>query len=257
VLARFAMPLLRARVSRLPDRGGSAVSATGRLAVVLVALSLLTALLWTWMWAMGVTSPAGPLEPLSEQLGPWQLVAEEELSGKAWESIRPDAYQFRRYEATDRRPIWAYVGAYTGRSDYGSSAHDPNDCYPAAGFEIIGSRAHRLSLPGGDALEARLIEVQRDRQRETVLYWFQPADRWPLTPISEQFTQVLDALQGRPQYAFVRLSAPSDGTRAAERHLEEFAREIAWPVRMAVTRFGGSSAAPDISAIRDHQRPVL
>jgi len=228
-----------------------------RLAGVILALLIPTALLWSWMAAVNATAPVNPLQPLSERVGSWKLVGEQELPGKAWASIQPDEYVFRLYESPDRRPVWVYVGAYTGRSDYGRSAHDPADCYPAAGFEIVDSRSHPLALSGSETLQARLIEVQRGPQRETVLYWFQPAGRWPLTPVAEEFLQIYDAIAGRPQYAFVRLSAPSDGTREAEEDLQEFARAIAWTVRIAVGRFGGDDELPIAGAGRDPLAPVL
>lgn len=228
-----------------------------RLAGITIALLIPTAVLWSWVLAVNATAPAEPLQQLSDQVGPWQFVAEQELPAKAWASIQPDEYLFRRYEAPDRRPVWVYVGAYTGRADYGKSAHDPAECYPSAGFEIVGSRSLPLALPGPEILQTRLIEVQRGLQRETVLYWFQPAGRWPLTPVAEEFYQIFDAIVGRPQYAFVRLSAPSDGTLEAEQQLEEFAREIAWPVRTAVSRFGDDDGLPIIDAAREHRIPVL
>jgi hypothetical protein len=47
--------------------------------------------------------------------------------------------------------------------------------------------------------------------------------------------RIVDAVLGRPQYAFVRLSAPRDAGPDAARDLAEFAKRIAWPVRVAVS----------------------
>ena len=59
---------------------------------------------------------------------------------------------------------------------------------------------------------------------------------------------MLDAIAGRPQYAFVRLSARSDGNPVAAADLAEFAVGIAPAIRGVVERVGtrgvqGRSAA--------------
>ena len=54
--------------------------------------------------------------------------------------------------------------------------------------------------------------------------------------------RILDAIAGRPQYAFVRLSTPAGRSAAeSERELAAFAAQIAWPVRKAL---GGSQSGP-------------
>jgi hypothetical protein len=60
--------------------------------------------------------------------------------------------------------------------------------------------------------------------------------------------RVADAIYGRPQYVFVRISGPSDGGDTAARDLVEFAGEIAGSIRSAVDgihdRQEASAAAP-------------
>jgi hypothetical protein len=52
-----------------------------------------------------------------------------------------------------------------------------------------------------------------------------------------------DSLARRPQFAFVRLSAPDRGDGDAEAALLEFAAQIGWPVREALTPDAGAAAA--------------
>ena len=67
--------------------------------------------------------------------------------------------------------------------------------------------------------------------------------------VREQFMRVLDAVSGRPQYAFVRLSGPTDSGTAAKRDLAEFAERIALPIRVFVDN-EGEAVFPDQE--RDH-----
>ena len=139
-----------------------------------------------------------------------------------------------------RTPIWLYVGIYTGRAGYGKGAHDPEVCYPAQGWEIIGSWPLEISVGDSATLLIRQLEVHLGIHRETVLYWFQPSERWPSGAAAEQLLQILDAVAGRPQHAFVRLSGPSGAT--AVRDLAEFAAGIAPAIRSAVEQIGSGNS---------------
>jgi hypothetical protein len=73
-----------------------------------------------------------------------------------------------------------------------------------------------------------------------VLYWFQPAGRWPGGAAVEQLLRIFDAIAGRPQYAFVRLSAPGRSDLEPTADLADFAARIAGSVRDAL---GGAARA--------------
>jgi hypothetical protein len=102
-------------------------------------------------------------------------------------------------------------------------------------------------MKDGKDLHAQQLRFSKGLARQAVLYWFQPARRWPVNMGAEQLLRILDALEGRPQYAFVRLSAPSTGTSASD--LAEFAVEIAPAIRGLVDRVG----TPALE--RAHDRP--
>ena len=59
--------------------------------------------------------------------------------------------------------------------------------------------------------------------------------------------RVFDAARGRPQYAFVRLSGPTDGSSTAIRDLTGFAAEIAASIRAAVEAVGSVGEERDAS----------
>jgi EpsI family protein len=160
--------------------------------------------------------------------------SEDRLDPVSLALAAPDSHVVRRYEAPEGRGIWLYVGLYAERAGTGKSAHDPEVCYPAHGWEILGTGALAISV-GAEEFPAKLLELHRGLLKEEVVYWFQPARRWPAHPLVEQLLRVGDALAGRPQYAFVRLSTASARNRGpATRDLAEFARQIAGSVRSAV-----------------------
>jgi EpsI family protein len=216
------------------------MSARIRLAAVAVALLLPTLVLGRWLLVTSTSTPLVPTPSLPHQVGPWHTNAEGSLEAEALDLIEPDAYLMRGYEAPDRTPIWIYVGVYAGRAGYGKGAHDPEVCYPAQGWEILQSELFDVPLVGGDTLITRRLEAHLGLAKETVLYWFQPAGRWPAQAATEQLLRVLDAARGRPQYAFVRISGPTDGGPIAARDLAEFAGEIAASIRVAVEEIGSA-----------------
>jgi EpsI family protein len=125
---------------------------------------------------------------------------------------------------------------YGGRSGYGRGAHDPEVCFPAQGWEIL--RSSSVVVPQReDRIHTKLLRAERLNREQAVLYWFQPARRWPKAGAFEEALRVLDAASGRPQYAFVRLSSPRDGSGRSEADLMEFASALAPAIRAEVESF--------------------
>jgi EpsI family protein len=201
-----------------------------RLVAVVVALALPTLFLWRWLLVSASPPPDGWALVLPEKLGPWQVTSEAQLPANVFTLLEPDAYVLRRYEAPGRPSIDTYVGVYGGRVEYGKGAHDPEICYPAHGWEIVGSRTLEVPLGSRETLWASLLDAHAGAARQTVVYWFQPAGRWPREAFLEELLRLEDALAGRPQYAFVRLAAASDGETVV-RELAEFVSHLARPIR--------------------------
>jgi len=221
-----------------------------RLAAAAIGFLLPGLALARWTASSASTAAVVRLPTLPESIAGWTLSGESHISDIEMAIIRPDAHIVRWYQAPDRSPILLYVGLYGGRAGYDAGAHDPEVCYPAQGWQILGSRSVEVPLANGESLHAKLLDVHLGTDRQAVLYWFQPAARWPATAAIDQFLRILDAIAGRPQYAFVRLSIPAGGSAAEpERDLAAFAEEIAWPVREALD--GSHPTGPDRQASGD------
>ncbi len=205
-----------------------------KIRLIAVVLSLLLPALALARWSVASGEVRAPEFPT--QVDSWLRTQDETLAADVLEQIEPDFYVMRRYESEQHTPIWLYVGLYAGRAGSGKGAHHPEACYPAAGWEILDSKAISFTLNDGGTLHAQQLEFHQGNAREMVLYWFQPAERWPVGAAGEQLLRVMDALRGRPQYAFVRLSARLGGADngATARDIEAFAAHAAPQIRRAV-----------------------
>ena len=229
-----------------------------RLRLAAAVISLLVPALVLAQWQAAARAPVrGLAHPsLPQQVGSWTATAEDVLDDEVLAIIEPDAYLLRRYEASGRTPIWIYLGVYAGRAGYGKGAHDPEVCYPSQGWEIVHSRFLDLPVRDSGTLHTKLLDIHLQTRTEAVLYWFQPAKRWPGPPALEELLRVLDAIAGRPQYAFVRLSGPSDPSPTAATDLAEFAAEIAPAIRTAVEEIQDRAAQQTLRPARD-ETPLL
>jgi len=208
-----------------------------RARLVAVALSFLLPALALGAWS-GLSRASEPLPGLASfprAIGPWALVEEGALSAEERAMLEPDSYIAWQFEAPGRSPISVYVALYRAPSPDGEGAHDPALCYPASGWEVMSTRSAEIALPRGGRLVGTLLSAHLSSNERKALYWFQPAERWPGTQSWEQLARIGDSLAGRPQFAFVRLSAPVVAGRDAEQDLLAFAAEIGWPVRQART----------------------
>jgi EpsI family protein len=177
------------------------------------------------------------LERIPAQLGSLDLSSEEELPPEVLELISPDAHTLRLYTGDRGAAVWAYLAFYSGTGPKG--AHDPEVCYPAQGWDISALRNREVTLADGKSLAGKLLAANLGAQEELVLYWFQPAGRWPRRPPMELALRGIDVLEGRSRYAFVRLStriANADPAQqnAAEARLVDAARALAPAVRAAM-----------------------
>ena len=220
----------------------------GLLILTLVALLVPGALLARWLLAADAPVEFLAVPDLPQEIGPWRAVEQRLLEADVLAIIEPDSYLMQLYTAPGRTPIWIYLGVYAGRAGYAKGAHDPEVCYPAQGWEILRSESFDVPLAGSETLRTKRLEAHLGSEKEAVLYWFQPALRWPAPAAGEQLLRIVDAVSGSPQYAFVRLSGPSDGSGDAARDLAEFAAGIAAPIRMFV-EVGHSEPPPSARAV--------
>lgn len=182
---------------------------------------------------------------LPDRLTGLRLIREDALEPEILSMLAPESYTLRVYGDDQDLAVWLYFAIYSGTDTTG--AHDPAVCYPAQGWDASEPDELELALADGELMVVKSLSATLGGREERVLYWFQPASRWPTSTPREQIQRMADSLAGRSQYGFVRLSVQAsrpglEARREADARLEAIAIELGPAVRRAVT--AGTDAEP-------------
>jgi EpsI family protein len=211
-----------------------------RVRLVLVLLFALLPLAAAGVWRTRAPRAVALAETrIPDVLDGHRLQAEERLGDDVLAMLVPDWYAMRLYGDAAGGSAWVYVALYSG-IDASTGAHDPAVCYPAQGWEASPAAETELALGAAPEPVVKVLAATQGGREELVLYWFQPAHRWPARGPRELFLRMFDRLRGRSEYAFVRLSTQIDrydpGSREkAEARLRSIAGELAPWVRSLVS----------------------
>ena len=180
---------------------------------------------------------------LPDRIASHHLVREQVLEPDILKMLEPESYSMRLYSNDQDSSVWLYFALYSGTTTTG--AHDPAVCYPAQGWDAHTPVETSLVLPNGEQLAVKSMGASLGGKEERVLYWFQPAARWPTFTPREQLLRMWDGLAGRSRYGFVRLSSqvsqPGVEARSeVDAKLAEIALALAPSMRQAVTGEAGS-----------------
>jgi EpsI family protein len=224
-----------------------------RLGLVLAALCLPLALGFV-DGRGGDRSLAFDVSDAPKQIAGLATVGDSELDPLVMEIVAPGAYLMREYSGGSTNAL-VYVAFYTGFGS--SSAHDPQVCYPAQGFDIGEVRKVAVDLRDGSRVWSKVFRARQGGFEEVVLHWFQPRDRWPADPLLEPWVRMLGALRGRKAYAFVRVSVQIGvgGAAKAEQEAIAIAAELApWTRGVLSGARSVGKEAPQPSAEEGGQR---
>lgn len=213
--SRSAFPVA-ATVLRVPPYVGS------------LALILPAAL---FSWSIGDRQEVPPdraaFVDFSMRIGKWQGTPLP-LETQFISALRFDDYLLADYALTGGGPITLYMAYYRSQRK-GQSAHSPQSCIPGEGWEITSHRTVNLSMDGLSQPANRVL-IQKDRQKQLVLYWFKQRDRALSNEYLVKVYLFWDALtKQRTDGSLIRLSAaiePNESEQDVENRLFEFARNI-------------------------------
>lgn len=163
-------------------------------------------------------------------IGSWHgspLVMEQQYIS----ALRFDDYLLADYVSGDETSVNVYMAYYRSQKK-GQSAHSPQSCIPGGGWEIASHQT--IDLPLGDdpssSYQANRILIQKDSQKQLVIYWFKQRERLLSSEYLVKMFLFWDALsKGRSDGALIRLAAavgPGQPEEAVERRLTELARLI-------------------------------
>ena len=177
-----------------------------------------------------------PLAALPRKVGPWQSM-DVPMEPAVESELRADFNLQRVYGTRTQDPVVLYVGYYGTRRG-GRPEHTPQGCYTGAGWGIEATRT--LSIGQDEPLRANEYLVERDGERQLVVFWYRSFRR---TGILGGLDQNVDRLlglmrEGRADGALVRISTAvhEDDVVGARSRLQSFASlidpllAVHWPI---------------------------
>jgi exosortase D (VPLPA-CTERM-specific) len=183
-------------------------------------------------WSIGERQEAPPdrvaFVDYPMHIGEWQG-SPLPLEPQYISALRFDDYLLADYAASSKAPITLYMVYYRSQKK-GQSAHSPQSCIPGGGWDIASHQT--VDLPLGDGLISQVnrVLIQKDRQKQLVIYWFKQRERLLSSEYLVKFYLLWDALsKGRSDGALIRLSAAVESgetEQEVESRLMHFARMI-------------------------------
>src|SRR5262245_41403529 len=126
------------------------------------------------------------------------------------ETLRFDDYMLADFRFDDGQPVNLYAAYYQSQRK-GQSAHSPQSCLPGGGWEIFSLNSMDLPASSGmvRSLHVNRALIQKDSQKQIVLYWFKQRDRILSNEYLVKLFLFWDALsRGRTDGALVRIASP-------------------------------------------------
>jgi len=125
------------------------------------------------------------------------------------DALRFDDYVLADFRFGDGQPVNLYAAYYQSQRK-GQSAHSPQSCLPGGGWEI--SSLNSMDLPASSgmvrSLHVNRALIQKDSQKQIVLYWFKQRDRILSNEYLVKVYLFWDALsRGRTDGALVRIAS--------------------------------------------------
>ena len=118
--------------------------------------------------------------------------------------------------------------AYGGDQSDGTRLHRPEVCYPAQGFQLLGSQGGQLSVAPGAAIKVRRLVARLGARHEPITYWVMVGDQVATSATEQKLAQLRYGVRGEiPDGMLIRVSSiEPDPARAYALH-ERFVQDLA------------------------------
>jgi EpsI family protein len=170
-----------------------------------------------------------PFSTFPKKIGMW--VGNEDHFDKAvYDMLGVDDSFLANYYNRDGRNVQLYIGYYKSQKE-GQQIHSPKNCMPGGGWNIIESSVEDIRLDGeaSKSISAVKLIIEKEGQRQVVLYWYQSNGRYISSEYAQRFYMVIDSITNhRTDASFVRLITPvidNDGAIAIKQ-LKAFASQV-------------------------------
>jgi len=195
---------------------------------VIVTTACLTAALYVAKFTVTETvTLREPLAALAMEIGRWNGRAAARYDDRIVAKLGVDEYLTRFYSRPGEGVVHLYVGYYQNQSK-GNSIHSPKNCLPGAGWQPIRSDEAQIPVGSGETVKVNRYLIQKGRERQMVLYWYQGHGRVVASEYWAKLYLVLDAIQmNRTDGALVRVISPiTDSEVRAEQQVVDFAKTL-------------------------------
>ena len=147
------------------------------------------------------------------------------------DALRFDDYVLADYRFGNGQPVNLYAAYYRSQRK-GQSAHSPQSCLPGGGWEI--SSIHSMDVQASStmlrSLHVNRALIQKDSQKQIVLYWFKQRDRILSNEYLVKLYLFWDAVsRGRTDGALVRIASlvgPGETEDIVDQRLRRFVATI-------------------------------
>jgi EpsI family protein len=170
--------------------------------------------------------PHQPLRDLPYTMENWKG-QEQPIPEQIVQAVGVSDYTNRVYFQPTEPPVQLYIGYYASQRT-GETMHSPKNCLPGAGWEPISAGYATIPLTTARQIVVNDYIIQKDLNKEMVLYWYQGRGRVIASEYAGKFWTVTDAIsRNRTDGALVRLITPvNDGEARARMRLISFAQSL-------------------------------
>ena len=153
------------------------------------------------------------LDSFPSAVGAWQARDGVLLDPETLNVLKPKEYLMRRDQDSAGRSVWLFI-AYWDTLRKGAAPHSPRNCLPGSGWEPLEASMVTISLPQPFApIMVNKYLIQRDRDQQVVLYWYQSQGRAIAGEMAARVQLVKNSiLRHRTDGALVRISSPVYGS---------------------------------------------
>jgi EpsI family protein len=197
-------------------------------AILVIGLLLAQAGIYYTISAKEFIPDIGPWSRFPTEVNGWKTIADEPVDKDALAALKPDDYLNRDYVSGKGLVLNLFVGYFNSRRN-GRAPHSPEWCLPGAGWNTVSTRVVSIDRGSGKSLLANEYIVEKNGERQLVVYWYHQGERVLSSEVMAQFYAMPDMiLHGRTDTSLVRIIAPVAGNQieGARGLAFDFARDV-------------------------------
>jgi EpsI family protein len=194
-----------------------------------------------WCYSRPVQPLAVTLREFPKQLGPWQA-QQEGLDAAVEELLRLQDFWSAVYVDGRGGSVSLFIGYYANEPV--TRNHLPTICYPAAGWKLLWTDRQRLTVGPGAEVEMNRLQVERGRESQMVLYWFQLPDGTVADPMMSKVRRLRQLFKGHFSRSLVKVQIGVPMTGSPESAMERIRPFIGLVLKSLTECMGPGWAVP-------------